>query len=110
MKYRVVVTGPAKRDIRESVSWWRSNRSTAQAERWYEKIIPAIATLTENPHRCPISPETDLLPSGLRQLHFGLRRKVTHRIVFTVVGSEVRVLRVRHVAQQDLDPDDLAPP
>jgi plasmid stabilization system protein ParE len=109
MSYRVVITGPAQRDIRDAVRWWHENRSPAQAERWYEKIIPAITTLAENPDRCPISPESDLLPTGLRQLHFGLSRKTTHRIVFTIEGTNVIVLRVRHVARQDLGLEDLAP-
>jgi plasmid stabilization system protein ParE len=110
MSYRVIITGPAKRDMREAVDWWRDKRSAAQAERWYEKILPTIETLAENPQRCPISPEADLLPTGLRQLHFGLSRKTTHRIVFTIVGSDVFIVRVRHVAQQDLGLDDIAPP
>jgi plasmid stabilization system protein ParE len=107
MTYHVLITKAAHRDLREALTWWRDNRSAAQAERWYEKIMPAIATLAENPDRCPISPETDLCPTRLRQLHFGLSRKRTHRIVFTIVGDEVRVLRVRHHARQDLGPDDL---
>lgn len=110
MTYRVLTTRSAERDIREAVAWWRDNKSAAQAARWYEKILPAIATLAENPDRCPISPESDFYPTGLRQLHFGSSRKRTHRIVFTIVGDEVRVLRVRHVAQQDLGPEDLMPP
>ena len=107
MKYRVIITKSAERDIRQAVIWWRDNRSADQAERWYEKIHPAIATLAEHPERCPISPETELLPTGLRQLHFGLSRKTTHRIIFTIDGGTVTVLRVRHVAQRDLDFDDV---
>jgi plasmid stabilization system protein ParE len=107
MTYRVIITPAAERDIDSAVAWWRDNRSAAHAERWYDKIRPTIATLAENPDRFPTSPETDLCPTGLRQLHFGLSRKRTHRIVFTIVGDEVWVLRVRHHAQQDLGPEDL---
>jgi plasmid stabilization system protein ParE len=107
MKNRIVITRSAERDIRQAVSWWRDNRSRDEAERWYDKIYPAIATLRSHPQRCPIAPESDLLPTGLRQLHFGLSRKTTHRIVFTIEGENVVVLRVRHVAQRDLDFDDL---
>lgn len=110
MSYRVIVTGPAKRDIRETVAWWHDNRSAAQAARWYDKIVPAIATLPERPERCPLSPETDLLSTGLRQLHFGLSRKTTHQIIFMIDGDDVIVLRVRHVARRELDLDDLSPP
>jgi len=107
MTYQGIITPTAERDIDEAVAWWQEHRSAAQAERWYEKIKPAIATLAEHPDRCPISPETELHPTGLRQLHFGLSRKRTHRIVFTIQGDEVWVLRVRHHAQQDLGADDI---
>jgi plasmid stabilization system protein ParE len=107
MTYHVVITGPAKRDIHEALTWWSKHRSSEQAERWYSKIYPAIPTLSAEPERCPIAPETDLLESGLRQLRFGVRRKTTHRILFTIVGQEVRILRIRHVAQKLLDLDDL---
>jgi plasmid stabilization system protein ParE len=70
-------------------------------------VEPAIDTLAESPDRCPASPETNLLPTGLRELHFGLGRKATHRIVFTIIGQDVRVLRIRHAAQQGLTLDDL---
>jgi plasmid stabilization system protein ParE len=108
MSHRVVITGPAQRDIDQAVTWWSEHRSSEQAERWYNQIYPAIATLAEQPDRYPTSPEADLLPTGLRQLHFGSGRRTTHRIVFTIVGWEVRVLRVRHVAQQNLTTEDLA--
>ena len=108
MTYRVILTGPARNDIRECVTWWRDHRSAAQAERWYNSIFPAIATLSENPERCSRSPEAAFYPTELRQLHFGIGRRTTHRIVFTIVDNDVWVLRVRHVAQQDLSLDDLS--
>ncbi len=98
----------AYRDLHQALAWWRDHRSAAQAERWYGKIVPAIATLAENPDRCPFSPETVDYPTRLRQLHFGLGRRATHRIVFTIADREVRILRIRHVAQQDLSLDDLS--
>jgi plasmid stabilization system protein ParE len=108
MSLRVQVARAAKRDIRQIVAWWSEHRSTEQALRWFARIGPAIDTLGELADRCPISPESDLLPTGLRQLHFGLGRKATHRIVFTIVGEEVRVLRIRHAAQQSLTLEDLS--
>jgi plasmid stabilization system protein ParE len=108
MTYRITISEEAERDIREAVRWWRDNRSAEQAERWYSKVYPAIATLSKHPDRCPLSPENDLLPSGLRQLHFGVSRKATHRIVFTIEGRDVTIVRVRHFAQRELSLDDLA--
>lgn len=107
MKYQIVLTQLAQADIREAVTWWRDHRSSEQAERWYDKIYPPIGTLSDSPDRCPLAPETDLLSTGLRQLHFGVSRRTTHRIVFTIDGSDVVIFRVRHIARRDMTLNDL---
>jgi plasmid stabilization system protein ParE len=107
MSFRVLISQTAERDIHQAVAWWSDHRSRAEAERWYERIYPAIATLSRCPERCPLAPESDLLVTELRHLHFGVRRKTTHRIVFTIQDQEVIILRVRHVAQRELESDDL---
>jgi plasmid stabilization system protein ParE len=108
MSFQVIISGPARRDVRQAVNWWSTHRSTEQAERWYDKILAAFASLAGGPETHPVALETDLLPTGVRQMNFGLGRKPTHRILFTIVGKHVHVLRVRHVAQDLLTPDDLA--
>ena len=107
MKYNIVIADTAKSDIRSTVEWWSKNRSSEQAEQWYNKITPAIDTLNVNPELCPLSPETELVPTGLRQLHFGVSKKTTHRIVFTIDGNNVVIMRVRHVARRSLRLEDL---
>jgi hypothetical protein len=59
------------------------------------------------PERCPAAPEQDLLPEGLRQLHYGLSRRPTHRIVFSIENNLVIVLRVRHAFQDSLTAEDI---
>lgn len=107
MTFHVLITARAEADIREAVIWWRDHRSAAQAERWLDKIYPAIATLAMFPQRCPSALETDMLPTGIRELHFGVSAKTTHRIVFTIHGDDVIILRVRHVARRELTADEL---
>ncbi len=104
---KVVLTGPAKHDIRAAYEWWRDNRSREQAERWYRGILAAARSLSRHPERCGPATESDLLPQGIRQLLFGLGRQVTHRLVFTIDEGTVIILRVRHTAQDALTPDDL---
>lgn len=105
--FRVIITGPAKRDIQEAHDWWAEHRSAEQAERWYVGIRDAIRSLRDAPERSPRATETDLLAQGIRQRQFGLGRRATHRIVFAVDGTTVVVLRVRHTAQDALTLDDL---
>jgi plasmid stabilization system protein ParE len=42
---RVIITGPAKRDIQEAHDWWAEHRSAEQAGRWYVGIRAAILSL-----------------------------------------------------------------
>ena len=105
---RIVVTDAAKADIHAAYLWWREHRSLEQAERWYRGIYRSVQALRTSATRCPKAPESDLLQTGLRQLAFGLGRRQTHRIVFTVVKSDLIVLRVRHAAQDALTDDDVS--
>jgi plasmid stabilization system protein ParE len=105
--HRLIITGPAKRDIQGAYEWWAENRSAEQAGRWYAGIHDAIKSLLNMPERCSWATETDLLAQGIRQLLFGLGRRATHRIVFTIEANKVVVLRVRHASQDALSLDDL---
>ncbi len=108
MTFRIRYTSRARRDIHDAVNWWAENRSHDQAERWFNEIHSAIASRAHDPERFALSPETDLLETDVRELHFGVRGKPTHRVVFTVQSGSVIILRVRHHAQQDLTEDDIA--
>jgi plasmid stabilization system protein ParE len=106
--YQVEITEPAKQDIRSSFKWWRDNRSTVQADRWYRAIHRSITSLRKMPERCGQPSEADLLDGDMRQLLFGIGRRPTHRIIFTVGDKVITILRIRHSSQDALDSDDLA--
>lgn len=110
MSYAVVVTEQAAREIEDAAHWWACERSAEQAERWYAGIRNAIATLAENPQRCPVAAERHDFSYELRELYFGLGSRPTHRIVFTTVKQTAIVLTVRHGAQTRLSPDDINGP
>ena len=106
--FRVIITGPAKRDVREAYDWWAENRSAEQATRWYRGIAAAIKSLGRSPERFPPAWESDLLIQGVRQVLYGLGRRRTHRILFAIDGDTVVVFRVRHASQDALGPEDLS--
>ncbi len=91
----------------EAYLWWAKNRSAEQAGRWFRGIEEAINGLVDNPWRHPVAIENDRFSHELRQLLFGLGRRPTHRILFTIRPDSVYVLAVRHVAQDAIEPDDL---
>ncbi|HEY2762041.1 MAG TPA: type II toxin-antitoxin system RelE/ParE family toxin, partial [Pirellulales bacterium] len=91
-----------------SAAWWAGERSAEQAGRWYQGIRNAIAGLRESPTRYVIAPERPRFSYEIRELHFGLSARATHRVLFTIVGQTVVVLTVRHAAQREIVPGDLA--
>lgn len=107
MKYPVVVTKRAVRDIDAAVVWWANHRSETQARRWYRGILNSIASLESRPERCPLADEQILAPEKLFELHYGLRRKPTHRALFVIRNETVLVLAVRHVSQDGLRLGDI---
>lgn len=108
MTYNVILTDRAEEDIQQAFDWWSENRSREQAARWYEGIYPAIESLGKSPRRFGYAIERELAPTLLRQMPYGIGRNPTHRILYTVDGENVVIIRVRHVAQTTLQPDGLS--
>jgi plasmid stabilization system protein ParE len=107
MTYAVVITEQAAREMEDAAEWWARERSAEQAERWYSGIRQAISGLAEQPQRRPLAAENVDFSYELRELHFGLGSRPTHRAVFAIVKQTVVVLAVRHVAQDRIRPGDI---
>ena len=78
-----------------------NEQSEAAALRWYEGLMKAFHSLKKNPLRCPVAPESAFFEEEIRQLIYG-----KYRILFTVEGETVFVLRVRHGAMDYLKSED----
>jgi plasmid stabilization system protein ParE len=81
----------------------------AEASRWLEGMESAIQSLAEHAERFPLATESTEFDFPLRQMSFGVSRRPTHRVLFSVHDDRVLVYAVRHLARQDLTPDDLEP-
>ena len=108
MTYRVTILPRAKRQLLEQALWWSENRSAAQAYQWLDGFEQALASLAEYPEHCSVARESTAFEFVVRELHYGLRNKSTHRAVFEIRGDEVIVHSVRHLVQRDLTQDDIA--
>lgn len=113
MTYRVITQPRAEQDIREAARWIRDQSKTpATALRWVRGIRSTIASLSSNPKRCPIDPDSDAYGEEVRVLIHG-KRPGRYRVLFAVRGNTVHVLSVRHAARRSLaeerdhgEPDD----
>jgi plasmid stabilization system protein ParE len=105
--HRVIITRRAEREMHEAALWWATNRSREQAARWLAGLEKKLNTLSKAPTRFPLAAEHEHFPYELRELHYGVRGRITHRAVFTVAEDLVLVLSIRHAAQDELRPEDL---
>lgn len=107
MTHHVVITGLAEQDAISNHEWWSRHRSKEQADRWLEGVYAAMFSLRDQPERCSYATERDLREEGVRQLLYGVGRRVTHRIVFSIDREKVVIYRILSVSQDAVEADDL---
>ena len=102
MNYQVIVTPTADAEAMEAFRWY-ADRSLDAGEKWYAGLDHAINSLAVTPTRCPVSrQDSEALGCEVRFLLYGKRRGV-YRILFSIDGDTVSVLRIRHRAQSPID-------
>ena len=106
MKYTVMITDPARDQLLANARWWAENRSVEQAIRWYDGFLESLQSLANSPEKHRHAREDDQFKDELREAYYGLSRR-THRAIFRIDGDVIRVLAVRHLAQDDLRPGDV---
>ncbi len=106
MAFQVVFRPRARSDIAATVAWF-ARTSPAAAARWRAGLLRIVENLETDPNRYPAADEAADLGVDLRQLLYGRRRNV-HRVLFTIEGQTVNILRIRHAAQDQLASDDIS--
>lgn len=103
----VIIAPRVEAEFDDIYQWWALNRSVEQAGRWQRGIEKAILGLSKNAQLHALAPENSTFPIEVRQLLFGLGRRPTHRVLFTIRPEAIYVFELRHVAQGTIGPDDL---
>ena len=105
MKYRIEITSVAEEEADSAFLGRSQVASPENAKEWYEGLLRAIESLSSMPYRCPLARENKYFSKEIRQLIYG-RGRNSYRIIFTIVESPevstVRILHIRHAAQQTL--------
>ena len=93
MHYSVVMTANAKGNLRAAYRRAAKHAPNA-AGRWLAKFEAALDSLSDNPERCTLAPESDSVKHEVRQLSFGKPWRV-YRVLFTINQDRVIVLHIR---------------
>ena len=104
--FEVLVSARAQRDLtvaREYIARF----APETAERWYADFLNSLTCLEQDPHVRPLAPENDQFSFELRQYIFRSASGKANRALFTIVGSQVRILAVRRPGQPLVQPADL---
>ena len=92
MKYRVRTTPRAESDAVAIYSWIAEHEGQPDnASRWLDGLQEAIESLSTQPRRCPLAPESRSFADEIRQLLYH-----RHRILFLIEHDAVFVLHIRH--------------
>ena len=106
MKYKLVIVEPAESDVDEIYGYILA-RSAQGAASWYRAFAACTERIVRQPLACSIALENAEFDFELRQALFKTRYGDPYRCVFTVVGHEVRILRVRGRGQPPLKRSDI---
>jgi plasmid stabilization system protein ParE len=97
MDYAIELSAEARRNA-EDAFLYIARDWPSRARRWYIGLFNAIHSLSRNPERCGLAPESEDLRIELRQLLYG-KRAGKYRILFEIRGATVYVHHIRHGAR-----------
>jgi plasmid stabilization system protein ParE len=108
MKYRIEISSVAEAEADGAFLRLSQITSPSKASKWYSGLLQAIESLVQMPKRCSLARENEYFSQEIRQLVYG-RGRNSYRVLFTILEgqevSTVRILHIRHAAQQTLGED-----
>jgi plasmid stabilization system protein ParE len=99
----------AERDLR-TIATWLAKRSPMGSARWVAAFELAKERIKNDPLALNLIDENLRVPYDVRHCFFKTRRGRIYRVIFTVIGNEIRVLRIRRPAQRAIRGRDLPNP
>jgi len=101
MSREVLLTYEAQQQMHLAADWY-SERNPRVADEWFAGLASAIVKIGEDPERYPAARENDVYPDDLREMLYGLGKRITHRVLFVIHPNHVLIHHIRHVAQPDV--------
>ncbi|TXT20200.1 MAG: hypothetical protein FD138_4251 [Planctomycetota bacterium] len=106
MTFSVRLVTSAKTDV-DDIYGWLLARSAKGAFNWYSSLSARLEKLSQDASGCAVAREAHRLKRDLRETYFKTRYGNRYRMIFTIVESEVRILRVRALGQKLLRAKEL---
>ena len=100
MAFRVELSQEALGNA-EGLYEWVTAVAPLNGPLWFNRLLAAIQSLQTFPQRCAYATENERFPFETRHLLFG-RKPNVYRVIFTIEGDLVYVLRIRGPRQKTL--------
>jgi len=108
MRYSVRILRRAAREVDEILHFISEVRQApAGAASWFRAYEKALGRLARSPDAFSLAAEDEYVSEAIRECLFKTRRGKPYRLLFTIVGNEVRVLHVRGPGQDFLTAEEL---
>lgn len=107
MIYQVVILPRAMADLERNALWWSEHHSSAQAQRWVDRVYKQLKSLATSPDACALSIESSEFAFDIRDKFVGLGKRPSYRAIFTIQGEQVFVLSIRRASQDAFTTDEL---
>jgi plasmid stabilization system protein ParE len=107
MTYAISILRRAGKDI-DLTRAWIAGQSPQGSVLWYRSLREAVKELKHDAHQHGIAPESAELGTVVHQKLFKTRRGRPYRLLYTIIGDEVRILRVRGPGQAPVTPEDIS--
>jgi len=96
------------RDDAQHIFNYIQQRSPQGAANWWNAFFNAANQAASGVVQHGLAPENEYVPYPLQQVIFKTKQGRRYRFVFTIVVTELRILRVRGPGQPSLAPDELS--
>jgi len=106
VKYHVTTLPKADADIFE-ISGYLHDRSASGSIAWLNALDDAIEHLGENAGSHGLAAEDNSLGIDIKQFIFKTSKGHRYRLLYTILGKEVSILRVRGPGQAPVQPREL---
>jgi plasmid stabilization system protein ParE len=108
MTFQVRSLRKARQDVDCILNWLIHDRKTPRgAAAWLRAYEAAAATLATSADAYGLAPEDGFVDYVVRQFLFKTRSGRVYRGLYTIVGEEMLILRVRGPGQAEVQPDEL---
>jgi plasmid stabilization system protein ParE len=98
MSFEVRLLARAEHNFDTLINWIAAN-SPSSLSKWFDTYEDILKRLEREPLSFGFAPENDVIGNSVRQAIFRTGKGFVYRLLFVVIGNQVRILHIRGLGQ-----------